>query len=117
MTVPNVVLNNGIEIPQLGFGVWRVPDPETQAAVAAALDAGYRHIDTAKLYDNEEGVGAAVRESGLDRDEVFVTSKVWNSDQGYDSTLNGKVLDLAIREAVNRLVEGVEQGKWTPARN
>jgi diketogulonate reductase-like aldo/keto reductase len=87
MTVPDVVLNNGIEIPQVGFGVWRVPSAETQVAVAEALDAGYRHIDTAKLYDNEEGVGAAVRESGLDRDEVFVTSKVWNTDQGYDSTL------------------------------
>jgi diketogulonate reductase-like aldo/keto reductase len=87
MTVPNVVLNNGIEIPQVGFGVWRVPNAETQVAVAAALEAGYRHIDTAKLYDNEEGVGAAVRESGLDRDQVFVTSKVWNTDQGYDSTL------------------------------
>jgi diketogulonate reductase-like aldo/keto reductase len=87
MTAPNLVLNNGIEIPQLGFGVWRVPSSETQKAVATALDAGYRHIDTAKLYDNEEAVGAAVRESGLDRDAVFVTSKVWNTDQGYDSTL------------------------------
>ena len=87
MTVPNVVLNNGIEIPQVGFGVWRVPSAETQRAVSVALDAGYRHIDTARLYDNEDGVGAAVRESGLDRDAVFVTSKVWNSDQGYDSTL------------------------------
>ena len=87
MSVPQVVLNNGVEIPQLGFGVWRVPSDETQKAVAAALDAGYRHIDTAKLYDNEEGVGAAVRESGLDRDRVFVTSKVWNSDHGYDATL------------------------------
>ena len=55
MTVPNVVLNNGIEIPQVGFGVWRVPSAETQRAVATALAAGYRHVDTAKLYDNEEG--------------------------------------------------------------
>jgi diketogulonate reductase-like aldo/keto reductase len=87
MSVPNVILNNGIEIPQLGFGVWRIPSEETKKAVLAALDAGYRHIDTAKLYDNEEDVGAAVRESGLDRDAVFVTTKVWNSDQGYDDTL------------------------------
>jgi 2,5-diketo-D-gluconate reductase A len=87
MTVPRVVLNNGVEIPQLGFGVWRVPSAETQRVVAVALEAGYRHIDTAKLYDNEAAVGAAVRESGLDRDEVFVTTKVWNSDQGYDATL------------------------------
>ncbi|HEX4977821.1 MAG TPA: aldo/keto reductase [Nocardioides sp.] len=87
MSVPNVVLNNGIEIPQLGFGVWRVPSEETQKVVELALGAGYRHIDTAKLYGNERGVGAAVRASGLDRDEVFVTSKVWNDDQGYDDTL------------------------------
>jgi 2,5-diketo-D-gluconate reductase A len=87
MTVPHVVLNNGVEIPQLGFGVWRVPSADTQRVVAVALDAGYRHIDTAKLYDNEAAVGAAVRESGLERDQVFVTTKVWNSDQGYDATL------------------------------
>ncbi len=87
MSVPSVVLNNGIEIPQLGFGVWRVASADTQKAVGTALDAGYRHVDTAKLYGNEEGVGAAVRESGLDRDAVFVTTKVWNSDQGYDNTL------------------------------
>ena len=97
MTVPNVLLNNGIEIPQVGFGVWRVPSAETQRAVATALAAGYRHVDTAKLYDNEEGVGAAVRESGLDRDAVFVTSKVWNTDQGYDSTLR------AFEETMERL--------------
>ncbi len=87
MTVPSIVLNNGVEIPQVGFGVWRIPEDETKAAVGEALDAGYRHIDTAKLYDNEAAVGAAVRESGLDRDAVFVTTKVWNSDHGYDSTL------------------------------
>jgi 2,5-diketo-D-gluconate reductase A len=87
MTVPDVVLNNGIEIPQVGFGVWRVPPQQTREVVSAALDAGYRHIDTAKLYRNEEGVGEAVRKSGLDRDRVFVTSKVWNDDQGYDATL------------------------------
>jgi 2,5-diketo-D-gluconate reductase A len=87
MTVPHVTVNNGIEVPQLGFGVWRVPRAETHRVVTAALEAGYRHIDTAKLYDNEEAVGAAVRDSGLDRDQVFVTTKVWNSDQGYDATL------------------------------
>src|SRR5262245_4286040 len=87
MSVPNVVLNNGIEIPQLGFGVWRVPSAQTREVVATALQVGYRHIDTAKLYANEEEVGAAVRDSGLDRDQVFVTSKVWNDDQGYDRTL------------------------------
>ena len=87
MNSPTVVLNNGIEIPQLGLGVWRIPNDETEAAVTAALDAGYRHIDTAALYDNEEGVGAALRSSSLDRDEIFVTTKVWNADQGFERTL------------------------------
>jgi diketogulonate reductase-like aldo/keto reductase len=87
MTAPNVVLNNGIEIPQVGFGVWRVPAGQTREVVLTALEAGYRHVDTAKLYRNEEGVGEAVRKSGLDRDQVFVTSKVWNDDHGYDATL------------------------------
>ncbi|HET6627024.1 MAG TPA: aldo/keto reductase [Nocardioidaceae bacterium] len=86
-TVPNLVLNNGVEIPQLGFGVFKVPADETKQAVATAFDAGYRHLDTAKLYDNEAAVGEAVAESGLPRDEVFVTTKLWNTDQGYDSTL------------------------------
>ncbi len=87
MSVPELVLNNGVTIPQVGFGVWRVPDDQTQAAVAAALDAGYRHVDTATLSDTARGVGDAVRASGLDRDQVFVTSKVWNDDHGYDATL------------------------------
>jgi 2,5-diketo-D-gluconate reductase A len=85
--VPNLVLNNGVEIPQLGFGVFKVPPEETRQAVLSALETGYRHIDTAKLYDNETEVGAAVLDSGLMRDEVFVTTKVWNTDQGYDATL------------------------------
>jgi diketogulonate reductase-like aldo/keto reductase len=85
--VPNLVLNNGVEIPQLGFGVFKVPPEKTRQAVLTALETGYRHIDTAKLYDNETEVGAAVRDSGLMRDEVFVTTKVWNTDQGYDATL------------------------------
>jgi 2,5-diketo-D-gluconate reductase A len=87
MTVPDIVLNNGVEIPQVGLGVWRIPHDQTRTAVTRALDAGYRHIDTAKLYGNEEAVGESVRESGLDRDSVFVTTKVWNTDHGYDSTL------------------------------
>ena len=87
MSVPNVLLNNGIEMPQVGFGVWRVPSAQTQEVVATALDAGYRHIDTATLYRNEEGVGAAVRDSRLDRDAVFVTSKVYAEDLGYEPTM------------------------------
>jgi diketogulonate reductase-like aldo/keto reductase len=87
MTVPNLTLNNGIGIPQLGYGVFKVPADHTRAAVQNALDAGYRHIDTAKLYRNEAGVGEAVRKSGLDRDRIFVTTKLWNDDHGYDNAL------------------------------
>ncbi|MFJ8864148.1 aldo/keto reductase [Streptomyces sp. NPDC102473] len=86
-TVPTVTLNNGVTIPQLGFGVFQVPDDETTTAVAAALEAGYRSIDTAAVYGNEAGVGRALAESGLTREELFVTTKVWNADQGYDATL------------------------------
>ncbi|MFS0696488.1 aldo/keto reductase [Streptomyces nitrosporeus] len=86
-TVPTVTLNNGVTIPQLGFGVFQVPDEETTAAVAAALDAGYRSIDTAAVYGNEAGVGRALAESGIPREELFVTTKLWNADQGYDAAL------------------------------
>ena len=87
MPIPTITLNNGIEMPQLGFGVFQVPDDETTAAVAEALRVGYRSIDTAAIYGNEAGVGRAISESGIARDDLFITSKVWNSDQGYDSTL------------------------------
>ncbi|MGP3770745.1 aldo/keto reductase [Streptomyces sp. SDT5-1] len=86
-TLPTVTLNNGVEIPQLGFGVFQVPDDETTAAVAAALEAGYRSIDTAAIYGNETGVGRAVAESGIPREDLFITTKLWNADQGYDATL------------------------------
>ncbi|MFF5724954.1 aldo/keto reductase [[Kitasatospora] papulosa] len=86
-TVPTVTLNNGVTIPQLGFGVFQVPDDETTAAVTAALEAGYRSVDTAAVYGNETGVGRALAESGLGREELFVTTKLWNADQGYDATL------------------------------
>ncbi|CAH0241960.1 putative oxidoreductase MSMEG_2408/MSMEI_2347 [Microbacterium sp. Bi98] len=85
--VPTLTLNNGIEMPQLGYGVFQVTDAETTAAVAAALDAGYRSIDTAAIYGNEAGVGRAIAESGIPRDELFVTSKAWISDHGYDAAL------------------------------
>ncbi|MEU9370126.1 aldo/keto reductase [Streptomyces avermitilis] len=93
-TVPTVTLNNGIQIPQLGFGVFQVPDAETTAAVTAALEAGYRSIDTAAIYGNETGVGTALADSDLTRDELFVTTKLWNADQGYDATL--KAFDASI---------------------
>ncbi|MXM67974.1 aldo/keto reductase [Streptomyces sp. HUCO-GS316] len=85
--VPPIILNNGVEMPQLGFGVWQVPDDEAERAVATALETGYRSIDTAAIYGNEEGTGKAVAASGIPREDIFVTTKLWNSDQGYDSTL------------------------------
>jgi len=85
--VPTIKLNNGVEIPQLGFGVFQVPDEETTEAVTRALEAGYRSIDTAAAYGNERGVGEAIKASGLARDELFITTKLWNPAQGYDSTL------------------------------
>jgi len=115
MTIPNIELNNGVSIPQLGFGVFQVPPPETRDVVRKALAAGYRHIDTAKIYRNEEAVGQAVAESGIPRDDLFITTKLWNADQGYDSTL------VAFDESIGKL--GLEQIDlylihWpTPARN
>jgi methylglyoxal/glyoxal reductase len=83
-----VELLNGVEMPRLGLGVWRTQEgEETENAVSAALKAGYRSIDTASLYKNEQGVGRAVRASGIPRDQLFVTTKVWNDEQGYESTL------------------------------
>ncbi|MEU0635178.1 aldo/keto reductase [Streptomyces albidoflavus] len=85
--VPPIILNNGVQMPQLGFGVWQVPDDEAFTAVGAALDAGYRSIDTAAAYGNEEGTGKAIARSGIPREELFVTTKLWNSDHGYDAAL------------------------------
>jgi 2,5-diketo-D-gluconate reductase A len=84
---PSVTLHDDIEMPRLGFGVFQVPPGETQRAVELALEAGYRHIDTAAAYRNEKGVGAALAASGLPREDYFVTTKLWNSQQGYESTL------------------------------
>ena len=85
--VPSLRMNNGLEIPQVGFGVFLVPPEETKQAVAEALKAGYRLIDTAQGYRNEEGVGAAIAESDVSRDELFITTKLTNGEQGYDTTL------------------------------
>lgn len=85
--VPFTTLHNGVAMPQLGFGVWQVPDDEAEQTVTAALEAGYRSIDTAAIYGNESGTGKAVTGSGIAREDLFVTTKVWNSDQGYDATL------------------------------
>lgn len=85
--IPNITLNNGVDIPQVGFGVFLVPDAETQEAVENALDVGYRHIDTARAYDNEGSVGKAIAASGIAREELFITTKCWNDDHGYDKAL------------------------------
>lgn len=98
--VPNIRLTNGAvrgtEIPQFGFGVFQVPPDETARAVLNAFEAGYRHIDTAQMYRNEEGVGQAIAESGLPRDEVFVTTKLNNNGHGYDSAI--KELEESLRK-------------------
>jgi diketogulonate reductase-like aldo/keto reductase len=100
-TVPSVTLHDGVEIPQLGFGVFEVPPEETQRAVEEALSVGYRHIDTAAVYRNESGVGAAIEASGVPREEIFITTKLWNSHQG------GEIAPQAIEKSLGRL--GVEQ--------
>jgi 2,5-diketo-D-gluconate reductase A len=88
MSSTSLALNNGVQIPVLGFGVFQTPPAETVAAVQTALEAGYRHIDTAAAYGNEREVGEALRRSDVDRSEVFVETKVWISDYGYDETLH-----------------------------
>ncbi len=97
--VPNITLNNGVEIPQLGFGVFQIEPEKTKDAILAALEVGYRHIDSAEMYGNEKEVGEAVRASGLDRGEIFVTSKLNNSFHAYDDALDAfegtlKALDI-----------------------
>ena len=88
MTIPTITLNNNIELPAIGFGVFQTPADETAAAVEEALRIGYRHIDTAAAYGNERGVGEAIKRSGLDRNEVFIETKIWISDYGHGETLH-----------------------------
>src|SRR5882757_5541917 len=87
MGAPFVTLNDGNSIPAVGFGVFKIPPSDTEQAVSTALQAGYRHIDTAAMYKNERESGRAVAESGVPRDELYLVTKLWNADQGYDSTL------------------------------
>lgn len=89
-----VTLNNGLKMPQLGFGVWQVPNDEATPAVAKALEVGYRSIDTAKVYGNEAGVGKALSATDVAREDLFITTKVWNTDQGYENTL--KAFDASL---------------------
>src|SRR3954453_5854094 len=95
--VPVLTLHDGVEMPQLGFGVFQIPPQDTQEKVEEALAIGYRHVDTAAAYRNEAGVGAAIAAGGVRREDVFVTTKLWNSEQGYDSTLR------AFEKSVERL--------------
>ncbi|OHV34213.1 MULTISPECIES: aldo/keto reductase [Pseudofrankia] len=88
MTVTTLTLNNGVEMPAIGFGVFQTPPRATVAAVQAALETGYRHVDTAAAYGNEREVGQAIADSGVDRSQVFIETKVWISDYGYEQTLH-----------------------------
>ena len=94
MTTPRITLNDGTTIPQLGFGVFRVDPEETERIVSDALEVGYRHIDTAAIYGNEIGVGRAIAASGIPRDELYITTKLWNSDQGTQSAIDATDLSL-----------------------
>lgn len=89
-----ITLNNGLKMPQLGFGVWQVSDQQATPAVKKALEVGYRSIDTAMIYGNEKGVGRAIKESNVPREELFITTKVWNADHGYENTL--KAFDASL---------------------
>ncbi|MGJ6980335.1 aldo/keto reductase [Aestuariimicrobium soli] len=100
MSVPTITLNDGVEIPQFGFGVWQVSTDDIVPAVATALEVGYRHLDTAAVYGNEQGVGKAIAESGIARDDLFVTTKLWNdahlagdARRGIESSLEKLGLD------------------------
>ncbi len=84
---PILTLNDGVDIPQIGFGTWQIPDAATATAVGEAISAGYRSIDTAAFYDNERGVGEGLRRGEVAREKIFVATKIWNTDQGYDSAL------------------------------
>jgi diketogulonate reductase-like aldo/keto reductase len=115
-----VTLPGGVEMPRFGLGVWQsAPGDETRQAVAAALACGYRHVDTARAYRNEADVGAAIRESGLPRADVFVTTKLWNADHGYDRAL--RAIDHSLESLrmeqvdlylVHWPVEGLRQDTW-----
>ncbi|WP_066287012.1 aldo/keto reductase [Arthrobacter sp. B6] len=96
-STPTLTFNDGHTIPQLGYGVWQVEDGVAEKVVRQAFEAGFRHIDTAKIYGNEAGVGRAVASSGLSAEDIFITTKLWNADQGYDTTL------AAFEESLDRL--------------
>lgn len=111
------VLNNGVAMPWLGLGVWRVKDgEEVKLSVRSAIEAGYESIDTAAVYGNEVGVGEAIRESGIARDKLFLTTKVWNADQGYETTLqafNESIKKLGVDTLDLYLIHWPVKGKYT----
>lgn len=115
MTISTITLNDGLTIPQLGYGVFKVPADATEKAVSEAFEVGYRHIDTAAIYGNEEGVGAAIAASGLGRDEIFITTKLWNDRHDGDEP------DAALEESLTKLgLDAVDLYlvHWpTPAKN
>jgi len=97
-----VTLHNGISMPGFGLGVWKVEDGnEVINSIKYAIEAGYKSIDTAAVYGNEEGVGQAIKESGASREDLFITTKVWNSDQGYDTTLPSNLYFLFVIDLRN----------------
>lgn len=95
MQTPTITLNNGVKIPRVGLGVWKASDAEAEHAVKTAIDSGYRLIDTATIYGNEAGVGRAVAASSVAREELFITTKLWNGDQGYDEAIRAFEKSLA----------------------
>jgi len=117
--IENVTLNNGVTMPMLGLGVWKVSDDEAERVVTDAIGKGYRAIDTAAAYGNEEGVGRGIAKSGVSREDIFVTTKIWNSDQGYEQALaafdvsrrklNMDIVDLVL---IHWPVKGKYQDTW-----
>ncbi|MBN9054684.1 MAG: aldo/keto reductase, partial [Rhizobiales bacterium] len=100
---PTILFHDGNSIPQVGLGVWQTPNETAVTAVKAALATGYRHVDTAAIYENEEGVGEGIRASGVARSEIFLTTKLCNSDQGYDASL--KALDASLKRLCTDYVD------------
>lgn len=112
---PTIQLSDGNLIPQLGLGVWQASEEEARKAVSHALQVGYRHVDTAAIYDNEDGVGAGIRDSGVKREEVFVTTKIWNAAHGFEAA--GKALNESLRRLQLDYVDLLLIHWPTPAKN